>query len=164
MKPLKKKWELNDEAGTILYFTYCQQIPQKTKTNNELNLLPDIVCVSKASYILLLCATERHCCPKTNKTRQWATLSNWVTCSFITMNMGTDVLSPFHPHVLLLGMLSSAPNMYSFMAENSPQKKHYLLRWLKTTVLRCFMELFTLFKKWNNIAYLWSFFFFKLMS
>ena len=55
----KKKLALNieiivlkDEASDFMYFSYCQEI----QTNNELILLTNIVCVSKAWYTSFLCA------------------------------------------------------------------------------------------------------------
>lgn len=48
----------------IFCFSYCQQIPRKDQTNNELLSLTSTICVWKAWYSLFLCDRELHCCPK----------------------------------------------------------------------------------------------------
>ncbi len=63
--------------------SFLNKSHEKTKTNNELILLINDICVFKAWYNLLLCAIYRHSCPQT--------IINWVTCSFMMMNMGTVV-------------------------------------------------------------------------
>ncbi len=42
--------------------------PTRRDTNNELILLKSLAYVAEALYILFLCATDLHCCPKLFKT------------------------------------------------------------------------------------------------
>ncbi len=55
-------------------------------------LLTSIAYTAKVWYSLFFCATELHYCPRTVKNMSVSpTLLQWLTCSFITMNMGTMV-------------------------------------------------------------------------
>lgn len=51
-------------SGYILYLSYYQQIQWKYQEQYSSNYTL-VLCVSKAWCVLLLCAMERHCCPKT---------------------------------------------------------------------------------------------------
>ena len=58
---------LKDLTGDFLYFSSRQQISCLEKNQQWTDLLTSIVCVSKAWYILFLCAVDLRCCPKTIK-------------------------------------------------------------------------------------------------
>lgn len=61
--------------SSFMFLFYCEKNPMKK-----------IVCVAKALYILFLC--------------RWAALLHWLTCSFLTINMGTLVQLELISHTL----------------------------------------------------------------
>lgn len=56
----------------VFYFLIVNKPHVQRQTNNEVILLISFVCVSKARYVLFLCAIDLQCCPKTIKNKSVA--------------------------------------------------------------------------------------------
>lgn len=90
---------------------------------------------------------QLHCWPLSR--HQWATLLQWLTCSFITNNMNYTIPPCVQDGYVYLYIRWI--NVCSSATENSPQQKRFLLlcelSLLKTTAPSCFRKLFNPFKK-----------------
>ncbi len=95
-------WRFDFKGWAWQYYIFLSNYSHKKDKNQQWILLlllsPTKYCVCiKAWYILFLCATEPHCCPKTVKNTSMSLL-HWVTCPFITMNPHNVVCFYSIPH------------------------------------------------------------------
>ncbi len=74
---------VEDNSGNSLVI--AKKTHEKTKMNNKLKLL--MRNVAKASYRLLLCAVERHCCPKLLKTPYCVCYNDYGPCSLLLVSL-----------------------------------------------------------------------------
>ncbi len=61
MTKLQISFTLKEKAGDILHVSYCQQIPQKIKTDNELIPLTSNTYEAKTLYSINMEAEHQHC-------------------------------------------------------------------------------------------------------
>lgn len=80
--------KITDKAGNIVCFHVVNKTYEKTRNNRSI-----VSAVAKPSFNVFLFAIDLCCCPKLLQTHQWDTQLQWLTCSFITINVHSNTFA-----------------------------------------------------------------------